>query len=216
VNALAPAALAEAARSAGKHLIHVSTDFVFDGTGGPYDEEEDRSPYSDRLSWYGWTKSEGERRVRLADPTAAIVRIAYPYRSNFSPKADFAHRILRRYRGGTLPPQYVDQQISPTWVPDVSAAIAELLRERHSGIVHVASPVVTSPFEFATTLIERVEARPVDLARGSLAGAPPDPRRAPRPRLGGLKPVRAIALGISLTPWREGIEALVRAEGGSP
>ncbi len=214
VNALAAGAIAEGARSSGKYLVHVSTDFVFDGSEGPYDESAPRAPFSERLSWYGWTKSEGERRVVAADPTAAVLRISYPFRASFPGKVDFARRIVRSYRGGTLPPLYVDQQISPTWVPDVSAALAGLLARRPAGVVHVASPGLTSPYEFATELIGRIESRPVTLARGSLAGSPRDPRRAPRPRLGGLSTGRAASLGFPLTSWREGIESLVRAEEG--
>ena len=209
VNALAPAYVAHATDESKKFLVHISTDFVFDGERGPYDETVPRSPYSSRLSWYGWTKSEGERRTTAMDPSAAIVRIAYPYRTDFPSKLDFARRILQRYRSGTLPPMYTDQQISPTWIPDVTDALRWLIRERTAGILHVASPTLTTPFEFATELVRRVEGRAVELPRGNLETSPSDRRRAPRPLHGGLKPARATRLRLRLTPWPAGIDQLL-------
>lgn len=209
VNALAPAYVAHAANESKKFLVQISTDFVFDGERGPYDEAVPRSPYSPRISWYGWTKSEGERRTTAMDPGAAILRIAYPYRTDYPSKLDFARKILDRYRRGALPPLYTDQQISPTWVPDVTSALRSLIPGRTSGILHVASPVLTTPYEFATELLRRAEGRVVEVPRGSLERAPRDPRRAPRPLHGGLRTVRAGGLHIPLTPWRSGIDQLL-------
>ncbi|HXY47353.1 MAG TPA: sugar nucleotide-binding protein [Thermoplasmata archaeon] len=216
VNALAPAYVAHATNESKKFLVQLSTDFVFDGERGPYDESAPRSPFSPRVSWYGWTKSEGERRTSVMDPSAAILRIAYPYRSDFPAKLDFARRILQRYRQGSLPSLYTDQQISPTWVPDVTNALQLLIRGRTSGVVHVASPTLTTPFEFATELLRRAEGRAVDIARGSLEAAPRDPRRAPRPLHGGLRPDRAKSLEIPLTPWPAGIEQLLASQESRP
>ncbi len=213
VNTLAPEAMARAARSTRKHFVQVSTDFVFDGRSGPYEEGAPRSPFSPMLCWYGWTKSEGERRVEVADPTAAILRIAYPYRSRFPAKLDFARGMIERRRRGALPPLYHDQHMTPTWIPDVTRALVKILASRESGVFHAASPEVTTPFDFASELFKEIEGRPPGLLKGSIAEALQKPGAVPRPQDGGLACARLATFGVSLTTWRDGIRQLVREEG---
>ena len=208
-NALAPAVIADTARASGKFFVQISTDFVFDGADGPYSEAAERSLYSPALCWYGWTKSEGERRANEADSTTAVVRIAYPYRGPFALKSDFARRVLARYREGSMWSMYTDQVITPTWIPDVTTALDRLIAERVSGVVHVASPEPTTPFAFASELLSVYAGRPVELASGRLAEVPAGGGRAPRPLRGGLVPARAQQLGLPLTTWRSGIAQLV-------
>jgi dTDP-4-dehydrorhamnose reductase len=214
VNTQAAEAMARGAREVGKYMIQISTDFVFDGTAGPYAEESPVSPLTDRMNWYGWTKSEAERLVALRDPTSLIVRIAYPYRADFSAKLDFARWIVSRHKDGKLPPLFSDQQITPTWVPDLTRALTHLIPQKASGIVHIASPQVTSPFEFGRELLMRVGGAPVQITAGSMASGPSMPGRAPRPLKGGLRPHRARQLGVPLTSWRDGIDLFARESRG--
>lgn len=212
VNSLAPEEIARATRESGRYFVQLSTDFVFDGRNGPYAESAFRSSLSPDLSWYGWTKSEGERRVVASDPHAAIVRISYPYRARFPPKVDFARRIVASRRAGGLSPLFSDQQITPTWIPDVSAVVRELAQRRPAGVFHVASPSPTTPLEFGTELLRRVEGRVPSLAGRPLPRPGEDPTRAPRPRLGGLGVGRVAELDLTPTGWREGVARLVAAE----
>ena len=216
MNALAPQSIAAACRASGKYFVQISTDFVFDGTNGPYDESAPRSPFSEKISWYGWTKSEGERLSGDADPGRAVVRISYPYRAVFSPKQDFARWMVGAYRKGTLPPLYANQQITPTWVPDVTRVVEELLRRRLPGVFHVASPEVTTPFEFGRELLLRTEGATPKLEAGSLALPRPGSGVAPRPIRGGLRSLRSLELGVRLTSWRTGIEHLAVGDEGHP
>jgi dTDP-4-dehydrorhamnose reductase len=213
VNALAAGAIARAAHAAGKYLIQISTDFVFDGTAGPYDEKSLRSPLSALLSWYGWTKSEGERRVEIESPEAGVLRISYPYRTSFPRKLDFARGLAAKRLSGNLPALYADQMITPTWVPDVTRAINALIRARGSGIFHAASPDVTTPYEFARQLFRQMSGPEVPLEPGSLAATLKRPGTTPRPIRGGLRCPRLASLGVELTGWKEGIDRLVAAEG---
>ena len=206
VNALAPEAMARGARSAGKYLLSVSTDFVFDGTRGPSAEGDLPDPLSPRVSWYGWTKGEGERRIRQEAPDAGVVRISYPFRPPGSAKPDFAQSLLDRYRSGTLPPLYTDQQLTPSWVPDVTRAILRLLDVKGAGTFHVASPSPTTPHEFATELFRRVDGKPPELPTGTLSVRLTDPRSAPRPLRGGLRSERLPSMGVPMTDWRRGLE----------
>ncbi len=213
VNALAPEAMARASRAEGKYFVQVSTDFVFDGTAGPYDETVARSPLSDRLSWYGWTKSEGERRVEREDPRACILRISYPFRSAFPGKLDFARGMVAKRRAGALPAFYADQVMTPTWVPDVTHALGALIQRRAAGVFHAASPESTTPYEFAERLFRATPGPAVRLQRGSLVESLRRPGATPRPVRGGLRCDRLPRLGARLTGWKEGIDRLVVEEG---
>ena len=203
VNVTAVDVIARAAAKSGKYLIQISTDFVFDGTGGPYGESAPRSPFTGRLSWYGWTKSAAERAVEATNCRSAIVRIAYPYRTGFSGKLDFPHWVIDSYQRHSLPPLYGDQWMTPTWVPDVSRLLEVLVRSRPTGVFHVASPTRTSPLEFGRTLLSAVEGGGPDLVTGSIL-APTTPGRASRPVQGGLTCGRLSEVGLKPTDWREG------------
>ena len=215
VNALAPEAMARSAGSVGKNLITISTDFVFDGTRGPYDESQRPDPLGPRVSWYGWTKGEGERRVRAALPSASIIRISYPYRPPFAGKVDFAGWIRQRAKSGALPPMYTDQQITPTWIPDVSAAVARLAREPRGGTYHVASPTVCSPHSFATELLAQDTGVRPQLAEGSLERRLKEFGVTPRPLRGGLVTGNPPKIGFVSTPWEEGLSSLVGTTGAT-
>jgi dTDP-4-dehydrorhamnose reductase len=213
VNALAPEALAHAAARTGKYLLHVSTDFVFDGAAGPYDEAAPVAAAANELSWYGWTKREGEVRARRVNDTMGVVRIANPYRSDFPPKLDFARWIVARRRAGTLPPLFDDQTISPTWIPDVSRAVEALLGHRVAGTFHCVSPELTTPYEFGRALLAELEGGRPELAHGPMAAGTAG--RAPRPRHGGLIGDRLERLGVTLTRWQDGARQLARAQAGA-
>jgi len=213
VNALAPGVIARAAAETGKHLVQISTDFVFDGRDGPYDESALRSPLSSALSWYGWSKSEGERLVAERLPKAGIVRISLPFRSKFPGKLDFARGILKRFQDGSLTGLYTDQQITPTWIPDVTEVLRAMAARRVGGIVHVVSPRVTTPLEFGMELLRRAGHDASKVPTSTLASVRA-PDRAPRPLRGGLRTQAATALGAPLTSWDEAIRRFIAEQGG--
>jgi dTDP-4-dehydrorhamnose reductase len=208
MNAELPGWLAEASRREGIPLLHVSTDFVFDGAEGPYAEEALPSPWGSRVGWYGFTKGVGESRVRAADPNATILRISYPYRTAFAARTDFARTLLARARAGTLYPLYTDQQITPTWIPDVSAALRAWIAAPRPGTFHVAAPELTSPWEFGVELCKVFHIEGPAPARARLAEAPAVAGRAPRPLRGGLRTDRLASLGVRPTGFREGLRAM--------
>jgi dTDP-4-dehydrorhamnose reductase len=209
LNALAPEAMARAARESRKRFLHLSTDFVFDGTSGPYPETADPAPLSPRVGWYGWTKGEGERRARAAHPDTAILRIAYPYRAVWEGKTDFARSWLAKFRAGSLPPLFVDQRLTPTWIPDASRAVEHILRTGGTGVFHAASPSATTPYEFGSELLSAAAGHPVELARGSMQEFLQRPGATPRPLRGGLTVDRLVREGVPLTDWRSGIRSLL-------
>jgi dTDP-4-dehydrorhamnose reductase len=112
-----PECCAAAAQAVGARFVHVSTDFVFDGTlGRPLTESDPVRP----LSVYGRTKEEGERRVRAAHPEALIVRTQWLY----GPDGKHFVATMLRLAAEKKPLRVVDDQIgSPTSTVDVAAAI---------------------------------------------------------------------------------------------
>lgn len=214
VNAAAPEAMARATRETGKFLISLSTDFVFDGEDGPYSERTEPMQISPKLSWYGWTKGEGERRLGAVDPTATVVRIAYPYRTFYAGRLDFARKIIDAHRRHALPPYFSDQQITPTWIPDVSRVLEYLIETRKAGTFHVASPAVTTPYHFALELLSHFGDPAGELVEGSMAEFLQRSGVTPRPRKGGLTCHRLLDQGVPLTTWRDGIRLFISEGGG--
>jgi dTDP-4-dehydrorhamnose reductase len=98
-NVMGPAALAKISRETGVHLLHISTDYVFDGKlGRPYVEDDEPHP----LNWYGETKREGEIRVLEANPEACVVRVSWIFggggQKNYAPKILHALQTQKELR----------------------------------------------------------------------------------------------------------------------
>jgi dTDP-4-dehydrorhamnose reductase len=206
LNALLPGWLAEEATRTQAYLIQISTNFVFDGTRGPYGESDGPSPYGVALSWYGFTKGQGEAAA-LSDGRHAVLRIAHPFRSSLSGKPDLARIFLQRELRGDLFPLFTDQQITPTWIPDVTRCIGLLSQQRLPGRFHVASPEVTTPFEFARTLFKETGLASDDLPVARLSESARSIYRAPRPMNAPLSISRVRGLGLEPLNYRSSIRA---------
>jgi dTDP-4-dehydrorhamnose reductase len=197
-NALGPGRLAEAAAAVGAAVLHVSTDYVFDGEkGSPYDEQDRPNP----LSVYGQSKLAGEEAVRAANPRHYLVRTAWLYAHG---GRNFPLTLLDLAKRG--PVRVVDDQRgSPTYAPHLAEAIARLIETEAWGTWHLAGAGEASWYELGRELFRlrglQVEVGPVTTAEF--------PRPARRPRLSTLVSVREPR--ILLPPWREGLESFVRA-----
>ena len=155
LNVELPGRLAVECRRLGKHLIHVSTDYVFDGTSSdaPYTESDPTRA----LCWYAETKLLGEQAVLQTNETACIARIEMPFTGRDHPKRDLARTIVARLEQG-LPIQGVtDQRITPVFLDDAAAALWRLHEAQYAGIIHVAATDWTTPFEFATSIASRLQ-----------------------------------------------------------
>lgn len=217
LNVEGPGYLADSCRKHGKFLIQISTDFVFPGTSenpGPYNEDSALPNSPDTLSWYGWTKLEGEKKVFKINPDAAIVRISYPFRANYPTKIDFARNVLNLFDEGKLYPMFSDQQMTPTWIDEAAKVLYLILEEKKKGIFHVATEGVTSPFEFAVYLLEKARGAKDIVKEGSMQEFLKAPGRTARPRLGGLdtKKTQEI-LDTKFITWKEAVDELVQQLG---
>lgn len=165
VNATGPANLAAACRQHGVRLIHVSTDFVFDGAAGkPYQPDHLPAP----LSVYGASKLAGERAVQDTLPEALIVRTAWVY-SRFG--GNFVHTMLRLMAERVALSVVADQVGCPTWARGLAEAIwCAADREHLSGMYHWSDAGVCSWYDFAVAIYE--EARALGLLTRDVAIQP--------------------------------------------
>jgi dTDP-4-dehydrorhamnose reductase len=201
VNAQAPGFLAQAAARTGAAIVHVSTDYVFDGRkGAAYDENDSPRP----LSVYGRTKLEGEERVLASGARAVVLRTAWLYSRHGN---NFVKAILAAARRGGPLRVVADQVGSPTLATDLAGAIGLLLRRPAFGLFHVVNQGQVSRYEQARAIVgEAVEVIPITSAE---AGRP-----APRPANSSLTSVRWEAAGFpSLRPWRAALEEFVSRSG---
>ena len=152
INAEGAGHVAHACRKAGAHLIHLSTDYVFDGTSQvPYSEETPPNP----INVYGESKLQGEEAVQEAGENHLILRTAWLYGKHGK---NFVDTILRLASQQEELRVVDDQQGSPTFTRDLSRAIAQLLDKEVRGILNVTNSGSCSWFQFAKKI---VEARPI-------------------------------------------------------
>jgi dTDP-4-dehydrorhamnose reductase len=147
INRDAPAALAAAARAAGARTTFFSTDYVFDGRGGPYRETDATGP----LSVYGETKLQGEAAVLDADPDALVVRTTVVWGPETSGR-NFAYRIARSLKAGEPVQVPHDQVSNPTYNGALADAVVALADAGTAAVVHVAGPELMDRASFARRL----------------------------------------------------------------
>lgn len=208
-NARAPRELALLAREVGALIVHVSTDYVFDGvfTDGParpYREDDPARP----LSVYGASKLEGERAVLGSGAEALVVRTSGVLGRGGSRQkgGSFVDRILAQARAGKPLRVVSDQRFAPTSALELAGALVELVRLGARGLVHVTGAGACSWHELATAALRlaglerRVEA--ITAAELQLP--------ARRPAYSVLDNSRAQALGLpALRRWQDSLADIV-------
>lgn len=219
VNVLGARYLGLACKEAGKFPIFISTSFVFDGKNGPYSEEDPVASRED-VGWYGWTKILAEKEVENSRVESLIIRISYPYRQDYPHKSDFARGFLKLYddvQSGARESIYsifTDQNLTPTFIDDLAPAVSLLLENNSTGIFHVTSPQVTTPYDFCCKLLKvarGVENPQETVPKGSIVEFQQShPELSKRPIEGGEKVDKIISLGFKPTSWEEGINVYAK------
>ncbi|HET6714562.1 MAG TPA: dTDP-4-dehydrorhamnose reductase [Actinomycetota bacterium] len=198
-NALGPQHLALAARASGAVLLHVSTDYVFDGEKGvPYDETDEPAP----LSVYGRAKLAGERFVREVAPESFVVRVGYVYGGG----NDYLSRTVRRLAAGEPVGGLADRWGSPTFVGHLADRILPLVLSGRFGLYHLGGPQPASWYEVLTRVHGLIgSAGSVEPQHAADLGLP-----APRPVYSALTSVFTTHLGIDpMPPLDEGLKDFV-------
>ena len=190
-----------------KYLIHISTDFVFDGNKeGIYTENDTPNP----IEWYGQTKYEAEQIILDSGHPAAIVRIAYPYRANFNQKPDIVRKIIAKFRSGETLTMFTDQQTTPTFTDDIANGLAQIARLQPRGIFHLVGSSSQSPYDLALSVAQTFDYDPKQVAPSLLSdfvnSQPPDSR--PWQKNLSLGNQKALDLGIRLMDLSSGLSAL--------
>ena len=209
VNSAGAAHVAEAAKLAGARLIHVSTDYVFDGAQGrPYAPADRPHP----LGVYGRTKLAGEREVtRISGGAALVLRTSWLYSAY---GRNFVLTMLRLMREREAVGVVADQVGSPTWARGLAEVIwAAAGAPELRGVHHWTDAGVASWYDFAVAIQEEA------LARGLLPRAVPIrplrtaeyPTDARRPGYSVLERSATLAgLGVPVRHWREQLRSMLR------
>jgi dTDP-4-dehydrorhamnose reductase len=179
--------VARACRALGARLVAVSTDYVFDGTAGPYSEDDVPNP----RGAYARTKRCGEEAALILADDCAVARVAVVYSGRPGSKRTFATQVVEKLSRGEPVKAFSDQQVSTTLAANAAGMCLELLLETsYRGVLHTSDATVLDRVEFARRIAERFrlggEIIPVRTADVKLL--------APRPLRGGLRVTRAATI----------------------
>ncbi|MGC1107268.1 MAG: dTDP-4-dehydrorhamnose reductase [Candidatus Acidiferrales bacterium] len=197
VNAEGPRNLANICKDLDIPLMHISTDYVFDGEKAePYIEEDAPRP----LSVYGRSKLEGEREVQKRLDRSWIVRVCGvfgPYRNNF------VSLVAELGKKGQPLRIVKDQRLAPTYTFDAAAGIGQILRRGPYGLYHLTNQGFTSRIEFTREILRQAGFGSVPVIPIS---SEETKRPAPRPRNSQLENARVKREGLELLPaWEDAV-----------
>ena len=142
--------LIEAARKVGAKIVHVSTDYIFDGKHAPYREDDRPDP----LSYYGKSKLASENALKVSDLPHAIVRTIVLYGLGVGVKKNFPLWVLESLKD-KKEIRCVDDQVSnPTYVGDLAQSMVAIIESDRVGVYHVCGSETVSRFDFAQKVAE--------------------------------------------------------------
>ncbi|HEY9191360.1 MAG TPA: dTDP-4-dehydrorhamnose reductase [Methyloversatilis sp.] len=213
INAVTPGRIAQEARALGAHLVHYSTDYVFDGSGEVARAED--APVNP-LSVYGRTKLEGEQAISASGATSLILRTSWVYAAR---GGNFARTMLRLAKERDRLTVIADQIGAPTGaelLADVTAHAVRTLRARPelAGLYHCVAAGETSWHGYARHVIARARAAGHDIRVADEAIVPIPttdyPTPAARPLNSRLDTRRLCeTFGLVLPDWRQGVDRML-------
>lgn len=199
--------VAAACARTGAWMVHLSTDYVFDGTAGPYAEDDPAHP----LSYYGVTKWESEKAVRACLADAMIVRTMVLYGWGIGTRPNFVTWAIQELGEGRTVRIVTDQWGNPTFADDLARALVDLVERRVSGCVHYAGRDYWTRYEMVLEIARQMGAD-VDLVCPTTTAELGQPAR--RPLRSGLKTHKMEELlGRKPMAFREGLEQVLRQMG---
>lgn len=211
MNALGPAALAQATRAASIPLIHLSTDYVFNGgKGTPYCEGDAIGP----LNVYGASKEAGEQAVRTGNSKHCIVRTAWVFSRHGT---NFVKTMLRLAQDRTELRIVHDQHGCPTSAQDIAGALAKIAQRLLSpdpryGTYHFVNRGETTWAGFAGEIFGQAKAYGISIPQ--ITGIPSNeyPVPAARPRNSRLSTTALESdFGITPRPWQDALNDVLRS-----
>jgi dTDP-4-dehydrorhamnose reductase len=207
INCESAGRLAAAVAEYGGSLLHVSTDFVFDGASSrPYREDDATNP----LSVYGRSKADGERAVMAALPGATILRTAWVYGVHGN---NFVKTMLRLAAERDQMKVVSDQVGTPTWARDIAHAIRELVRHEAGGVFHFTDTGQTSWHGFATAILHEAGRLGFELRAKTIEAIPTSgyPTPATRPAYSVLDTTKIrTRLSLSIPDWHDSLVNMLK------
>ena len=211
VNSIAPGIMATEAKKLGATLIHISTDYVFDGSQStPYTETDPTNP----LGIYGKSKLAGEKAIRETDANHIIIRTAWVY--GVYGKGNFVKTMLRVGKDREELRVVYDQVGCPTWTGDLAEAIAQIIPQLNSeiyGTYHYTNSGAISWYDFAMTIFEEAKQLgfPLEVKRVVPITTAEYPTPAKRPAFSVLNSGKiSQVLGKHSPYWRDGLRQMLK------
>jgi len=212
VNTKAPAVMAEVCTEKGVRMMHVSTDYVFDGlkSDAPYVEEDEASP----VSIYGWTKLDGEKEVLSAHPLHVVMRVSWLFGPD---KPSFVDILIDRALKDDSVEAIGDKTSSPTYADDVALWMeAFFSSSRKGGLYHACNSGGCSWRDFAEFAIRQAADCGAPIKTRDVDFIPMDAMKS----FSALRPLHTVMsteklakeIGIPMRPWQEAVAAYVRVK----
>lgn len=202
INATAPGVLAKYCGQFGTKLLHISTDYVFDGTATrPYTEADPVNP----VNFYGETKLLGEQQVQQQLSSAIIIRTSWVY--SYYGK-NFVKTMMRLMNEREQVKVVSDQLGSPTYAADFASVIMHIITSDNwkGGIYHFSNDGAITWYEFAVAIAEAIRTscsvEPIPTSQF--------PTPAQRPTYSVLNKQKITStFGLTLSPWKESLQKCI-------
>lgn len=188
-----------AAKLVGSQIIQISTDYVFDGSHGPYTELDRPNP----ISYYGRTKLASENLLSSSGIPVTIIRTMVLYGFGFNVKINFALWLYKSLSEKKQISVVDDQFGNPTLADDLAYAILKIIELEKAGVYHIAGAEIVSRYDFALTLarIFNFNKKLIAPVKSTIFKQP-----APRPLKSGLITLKAeTELGIKMSGISHGL-----------
>ena len=150
VNVKAVEYIAEAARVIDAHLIHISSDYIFNGKNGPYSENTIPNP----IGYYGRTKLASENALKISGAIYTILRTNVLYGTAPDSRPDFVKWVVESLRNKKNIRIVIDQINNPTFIDDLVQAISKIIEFGRTGIYHIGGREFLSRFEFTNIIAD--------------------------------------------------------------
>lgn len=142
--------ITETARVLDSHIVHISSDYIFDGKNGPYTENDIPNP----LGYYGRTKLASENVLKISGTKNTILRTNVLYGTAKYSRSDFVKWVVESVRAGKEIRIVDDQFNNPTFIDDLVQAINKVIELRKEGIYNIGGSEVLSRYDFTMIIAE--------------------------------------------------------------
>ena len=150
INVKGVECIGEAARAIDAHIIHISTDYIFDGRNGPYDENATPDP----IGYYGRTKLASENTLRISGTFFSILRTNVLYGIVPNSRPDFVRWVVSSLRTKQEIRIVKDQFGNPTFIDDLVQAINKIIEFRKTGVYNIGGKEFLSRYDFTLRIAD--------------------------------------------------------------